>query len=386
MPAPELINRYARRFAALDADGRHGVGSPLGAWLVLALAGPVATGYERPALEDALGTDVATAHDLLAGLLAHPHPAVAAALAAWTHTDYPGLRDWLAAAPTAVEYGAMPDQAAADAWTRRHTLGLIERFPVDLTGALITLVSTLATKVTWPVPFGVVEGGRLPGPWGERLRHVLHAGNGAVWRTEQAGLVATHTARADGLSVTSVIAEHTVPRADVLAAAHAVATASWAERTQHTVSLFDLPLGTTALWTITETQEPNRGEHVETVLPAWHAGSRHDLLAVPGLGFDLAARALMGAAGVTGPVEAVQAATAAYTRTGFEAAAVTVLASPSGAPVAPPPGPYRTAELTYGHPYAVVATTDAVDGPWRGLPVFAAWVCEPDDADCGEPA
>ena len=86
------------------------------------------------------------------------------------------------------------------------------------------------------------------------------------------------------------------------------------------------------------------------------------------------------------PVEAVQAATAAYTRTGFEAAAVTVLASPSGAPVAPPPGPYRTAELTYGHPYAVVATTDAVDGPWRGLPVFAAWVCEPDDADCGEPA
>ena len=38
-----------------------------------------------------------------------------------------------------------------------HTLGLIERFPVDLTGALITLVSTLAAKVTWPVPFGVVE-------------------------------------------------------------------------------------------------------------------------------------------------------------------------------------------------------------------------------------
>jgi hypothetical protein len=49
------------------------------------------------------------------------------------------------------------------------------------------------------------------------------------------------------------------------------------------------------------------------------------------------------------------------------------------------PGLVRTAELRFGHPYAVVAVT--VDspgrgdpGPWHGLPVFSAWVADPEDA------
>jgi hypothetical protein len=53
------------------------------------------------------------------------------------------------------------------------------------------------------------------------------------------------------------------------------------------------------------------------------------------------------------------------------------------------PGVMRTAVLRFGQPYAVVAvTTDPdrrgglpVSSPWRGLPVFSAWITQPEDAD-----
>jgi hypothetical protein len=48
----------------------------------------------------------------------------------------------------------------------------------------------------------------------------------------------------------------------------------------------------------------------------------------------------------------------------------------------------RIAELRFGHPYAVVAVTldhgrdtagQSVPRPWHGIPVFSAWVSEPED-------
>jgi hypothetical protein len=32
-------------------------------------------------------------------------------------------------------------------------------------------------------------------------------------------------------------------------------------------------------------------------------------------------------------------------------------------------------------PYAVVATVESDESPWDGLPVFSAWVAEPENAD-----
>jgi hypothetical protein len=57
---------------------------------------------------------------------------------------------------------------------------------------------------------------------------------------------------------------------------------------------------------------------------------------------------------------------------------------------APRRGRQRVADLRFAHPFAVVAVT--VDehhdrpgggraGPWHGVPVFSAWVTEPQDAD-----
>ena len=115
------------------------------------------------------------------------------------------------------------------------------------------------------------------------------------------------------------------------------------------------------------------------MLPAWSARSEHDLDA-PELGFDAVASTL--APG--DPWAAKQAAMAKYSRTGFEAAAVTALVALMAHRA--PQTTRRVAELRFGHPYAVVAVATGTDGgsasaTWHGLPVFSAWVSEPEDAD-----
>ena len=105
-------------------------------------------------------------------------------------------------------------------------------------------------------------------------------------------------------------------------------------------------------------------------------------MAEPALGLGAAGQALQELAGLTGPARAAQSAVARYDRRGFEAAAVTVLGVAASGRIAEPPGPYRIATLRFGHPYAVVATAlgSTPDDPWDGLPIFAAWITDPDDA------
>jgi hypothetical protein len=86
--------------------------------------------------------------------------------------------------------------------------------------------------------------------------------------------------------------------------------------------------------------------------------------------------------------EAKQSVAAHYDRQGFEAAAVTAMAARVSRR-APLHGGRRVAELRFGHPFAVVAV--ALDGrsggstpsygAWHGVPVFSAWVAEPEDAE-----
>jgi hypothetical protein len=205
-----------------------------------------------------------------------------------------------------------------------------------------------------------------------------------------------HAARArGGLVVTSVAADPGVPAADVLAAAYDLAPALVTGGPVARRSLFDLPLGEGPQWAISEQTVTVRGagaarqERCAAVLPAWSARTRLSL-ADPRLGFAAAAAAL--APG--NPWQAAQSAMARYTRVGFEAAAVSAV----GVALAMMP-PHRvlvrSAELRFGHPYAVVAVTAdppgprsrpagtlsaPTGGPWHGLPVFSAWVADPQDA------
>jgi hypothetical protein len=192
--------------------------------------------------------------------------------------------------------------------------------------------------------------------------------------------VAVHVALAQhGLQVYSVAAAPEVPAGSVLAAAHQIACADAAGAAVARRQLSDLPLGTGPAWLLREETSAAGGDICTAVLPAWSAQSELDL-SQPGLGFDAVKNALVPAAA---PWQARQAAMARYSRTGFEAAAATMFAVAAAARL---PGRRRVADLRFGHPFAVVAV--AVDGPelWQGIPVFSAWVTEPEDAADDAPA
>jgi hypothetical protein len=395
-----ILGRYARAFHARAGDAHH-VASPLGAWLLLALASPAASGEDLAKLTDVLGCDSGTAAQTAAALLSSPHPLVAAAAAAWSRPGWVSPH-WLAGLPAVVEQGPIPRQEELDEWARRHTLGLIDRFPIKWDEELaLILASALATRVSWQQPFELAPASALgPGsPWAGTLNRVLRTparghGHRQFIAATDAEDVVVHTASArGGLLVTSVAAPPGVPAADVMAVAYRLAAGQAAGTDIGRRSLYDLPLGDGPLWSLREEESARAGSELCTaVLPAWSARSDRDL-SDPGLGFAAAAHAL-GRGG--GGWQARQAAMARYSRTGFEAAAVTQMAIALSMTV-PRRGLHRVAELRFGHPYAVVAviTEDvaaddgagqqqergaAAPGPWQGVPVFSAWITDPEDA------
>src|SRR6478672_7828415 len=119
--------------------------------MLLALMAPIAQGGARDELESALGAPIDDAHKLALELLAEPHPAVPLAAAAW------GIDTEVARAVFGpdVDVGDVPDQARADAWTREHTLDLIDEFPLQVADALAVLATAIATKISWWRPFEV---------------------------------------------------------------------------------------------------------------------------------------------------------------------------------------------------------------------------------------
>ncbi len=153
-------------------------------------------------------------------------------------------------------------------------------------------------------------------------------------------------------------------------------------------------------WTIEEheirTHQP--GQRIERIagvsLPAWNIESKTNLLADPERFASAPAhetmRYLIGPSPDDRP-EAVQAAVASFTRYGFEAAAVTAFGIATSAQR--PPGQRgieHTAVLRFDHPYAALAiagravlqqpqgTTPNPQAPWHGLPLFSAWIHEPE--------
>lgn len=369
------VARYGLRMHAV-VGGEHHVVSPLGAWLVLALAGTGAGGAPAGALAQVLGMDCGTAARAARDLLDRPAPAVRLAAAAWTSTGGRELRDWLAGLPAPVERGPVPSQDQADAWARDHTGGLVAAFPLQLDPTVRLLLATaLATRIRWSMPYLLSGAEDFRGPWRQRLHAVLRTPPRghmcAVMHSEQAGDVAVHRASGSGLTVTSVVAADDVPVAKVIAAAYDAAARVLPRR-----SLFDLPLGDGAAWTVTETPADHRQEHLAAVLPAWSAQNTHDL-DDPALGFPAAA-AMLAPLVHQDTWQAAQTVVAHYTRLGFDAAAVSYFATLESS-MAVLPGPRRDALLRFDHPYAVVATTGGPP-PWSGLPVFSAWVAQPEDA------
>jgi len=404
------VTRYANRFhGALGFE--HHVASPLGAWILLALAADGATDPHLGRLEDILGMDAPAAGAAARTLLGAPHEAVAAGAVIWSgrQASTGDFTDWLARVSPPAAGRPIPSPEDADAWAAKATGGLINAFPLSLDPRPdLVLASALATRVSWSAPFELAGERELTlartGGW-EQLRTLLAApaAHRQMIVTAACGDVGVHLAEAtNGLLVASVIAGPETHPGSVMAAAHQIAVAAAGSGTGHGAvagarSLFELPCGPGPAWTIAErttrtTSESGREENVRSLLPAWSATSRHQLGAHATLGFGDAAGALA-ALLVVEPegytFEAVQAATASYSRFGFEAAAVTAMSfMATGMPPRLRDGLARDARIEFTHPYAVVAvaldrgwTRDgACYGPWHGLPVFSGWVSSPQEA------
>jgi len=393
MSVADCVAGYSARLQAVIGAAHH-VASPLGAWLLLALAAPASTGTDRDTLTEVLGCDTGTAAQAAADLLANPHPVVASAAALWTGSGADlgaGFERWRAGLPPQVTVGDLPGQAGLDRWAREHTFGLIDRFPIRDDSLYLVLASALATKVSWTVPFDLAPGASLgsASPWAARLRQVLRTPRQGghtqfIAVTPDAGDVIVHAAQAvDGLLVVSVAAAPEMPASTVLAVAHRIGIQQATGGIVRRRALTDLSLGEGPLWRLREVTATS--DACVAVLPAWSANSSHNL-ADRSLGFAAAKNAI---ASGPDPWQARQSAMAKYSRTGFEAAAATAVGIALAAMI---PGRRREAELRFAHPYAAVAiATDTrgvgrdgggsgSHGPWHGLPVFSAWVSNPEEA------
>lgn len=409
-----LVDAYSRRVypAVLEQHPGASVSSPLGVWLLLAACVSGARGANRAALEEALGCPADEAGELLHTFMASPPPALKAAIAVWVRASHaqPELAQWVRGLPAAVESGFMPAQQEADAWADRNTLGLIKTFPAELDETTtLVLASALATRVSWRAPFGVVPAAGHLGsasPWRGTVKRLLWDSRprdiAIIAETQAAGLVAVHQAQArEDLTVISVSADPAVARDLVLEAAHEVAACARAGRAVPARSLFELPLGGGHSWQIKErkirTWHP--GERVERVsgvtLPAWQIKSALNLK-LSALFGSAPALDTMGELISDPPrgTQAGQAAIASFTRYGFEAAAITTLVAASAAFRVPDQrGIERTAILRFDHPFASLAIAGGPAPPrspdrrteegaaFTGLPLFAAWVNEPDEPE-----
>lgn len=353
--------------AAYAASTRQSLGttqtpaiSYLGLWMLLARLVPVTTGAHRTRLTEVLGVSCEDACALAAGLLDAPHPTVAAALGAWSRFAAP------ATLPVALD--ELPDQAGLDRWASEHTRSLIERFPlqVDPLTALV-LATALVLQPRWTEEMRTDENGLL----------VLDGGLQTIVDTNAAGLVAVAKPFSeDGVDVVSVIAAPDVSPIDVWRAVDEVVAKLNEGALWHGESP-DGELADGHAWTVRETTEridllgaPGDDDLWRSHLPRWKASVDSALIAAPGVA-ELAASLRQAFPGLDGPIECVQAATAAYDEHGFEAAAVTAIGAMLGEPYFVE-RTIRRVEVTFDRPHAVVAV--ARGGAWEGVPLFHCWV------------
>ena len=153
-PAVQAANTLTARWCTrLGADDF--VLSGAGLWPLLALLASAADEQAGVELAAALGRPVDTAQQEALELIDVLRTGVSttAALGLWTRDGIPLHEEWASGLPQGV-VRTLTDQAALDQWASAETDGLIEKFPLQLTPAIVlVLASALAARVKWRTPF-----------------------------------------------------------------------------------------------------------------------------------------------------------------------------------------------------------------------------------------
>ncbi|MGW1665112.1 serpin family protein, partial [Streptomyces microflavus] len=158
-----LAGRWIRDALATGkpAEGGSFVCSPAGLWLALAAVAAGARGGTARELRALLGTADREAASVVTAAARELALTGALGVATRVWTRVPVADAYREALPD-VRFDAM-DPAAADAWVREATDGLIGQLPLEITdGTLLALVNVLALKARWERPFDASRTRDLP--------------------------------------------------------------------------------------------------------------------------------------------------------------------------------------------------------------------------------
>lgn len=158
-----LAGRWIRDALATGkpAEGGSFVCSPAGLWLALAAVAAGARGRTARELRALLGTADREAASVVTAAARELALTGALGVATRVWSRVPVADAYREALPD-VRFDAM-DPAAADAWVREATGGLIGQLPLEITdGTLLALVNVLALKARWERPFDASRTRDLP--------------------------------------------------------------------------------------------------------------------------------------------------------------------------------------------------------------------------------
>ncbi|WP_406186560.1 serpin family protein [Streptomyces sp. NBC_01006] len=381
------VNQLTARWARQAVTGEKGtVLTAAGIWPLLAFLADGAGGPARAELAEALGIPAGSAAHAARKLLTALTGVrgLQAATGLWTRADLPLHEPWLAGLPDGARATLTGDEdtdrEALDAWAADRTGGLIERMPVPVDrDTMLVLASALALRLKWIRPFRTGSIDLSEGPWAGRSALALYRGTSLLDRARVAhtptGPVTVLEVVGDGgVDVHLVLGESAARPWEVLAAGTSVVT-----RTVPSTGASLLPEG-----------NPGPGLHIGTVRSADRAprlwvkavafdvSADHDLLDHARL-FGLHTATDTGSGhfpGISADPLAVksarQSAMARFHAEGFEAAAVTAVASAAGCALPRYRYRVRQAEVAFHRPFGFLAVHRT-----SRLVLAAGWVAEP---------
>lgn len=378
-PHVGAVNDLTARWCAAAGEGDFVV-SGAGLWPLLALLADAADEPARSELEAAIGLPADTALQAALRTLDILADAVdlSAALGIWVRRDLPLRDEWLAALPVGT-VDLLTGQPELDEWARRHTNGLIERFPLNVTSdTLLVLATALAAKTSWRLPFRDTVMSPEAGPWrGRRLVALTRTDHDlrkvAVLDDERPVTRLVVAGKAD-LDVHLLIGSDSP--AEVLATGLAALGGSVPYRTG--LETGPVAPGLTARQVFGYEQR----DRLEVRLPPFAIRSEHDLMKQAAL-FGLRAASDKGSGhfprmspAPLAIAEGAQDVLAKFDREGFEAAAVTAfMVAPGGPPALPEQRHTTVLEVDFDRPFGFLA----VHRP-SGMAVVAGWVATAADA------
>ncbi|KUO21798.1 serpin family protein [Streptomyces dysideae] len=386
MSTIHAVNSLTARWAGTVEDGT--VFSAAGVWPLLAFLADGADGPAREELAAALGVPAdqaaAAARELLAAM--DSMEGLDAALGLWTSRTLELHERWTAGLPAPARgvLTADPeaDQRNLDAWAAKHTNGLIERMPVEVTGDTeLLLADALVLRTRWLRPFERCPLRPAAGPWQGRTLRGLHRRS---IRLDRIGVAATQGGQVtelkvlgdNGIDVHLLLGDERMTPGQVLGAGVALV-----DRRLTAVPGSRLPHGQAGPGVHVEEQQCTSPQppslDVRTV--AYDVTADHDLLHRHALfGLTTARNTAYGhfpgvSAAPLAVAAAGQSALARFHELGFEAAAVTAVAATRGG--APPARRYLTTvvQAVFDRPFGFLA----VHRETR-LVLAAGWVTDPE--------